>query len=334
MGRLPCFYFGMSASRNRFIVVVIAAAALFAVADLLMLSHSWVEVDPSGFIILAKTLALVTAIYGLGWIVTFRLRSDRSRLALGMKRYSESLKTLSQALALFLPLSFLDCLFMYLATATNKPLVDSNIAAIDSALGFDWLAVVQALNSSPIMASILMFAYTAIGLLMIGLLFLLALSSETDALMEFIALIAVSSAFTGFLMMAFPTAGAYAFYAPPHDAYSNFTGMGGLTHLQTLGALRSGSPFVFHINKVVGLVSFPSFHCALGIIMTYSCRRTYWLLVPVGVLVTIMIPATIPEGGHHLADAIAGILIGLASIGIVSAVSTRRRPAATLVTEG
>jgi membrane-associated phospholipid phosphatase len=318
-----CFYFRVSTSRNRFIIAVVVPAALFAAADLLMLPYSSVEVDPSGLIILAKTLALVAAIYGLGWIVTFRLRSDRSRLALGMNRYSESLKTLSQALALFLPLSFLDCLFMYLATATNKPLFDSNIAAIDGALGFDWLAVVQALNSSSIMASILMFAYSAIGLLMIGLLFLLALSSDADALMEFIALIAVSSVLTGFLMMAFPTAGAYAFYTPPHEAYSNFTGMGGLSHLQTLAALRSGSPFVFHINKVMGLVSFPSFHCALGIIMAYSCRRTYWLLAPIGVLVAIMIPATIPEGGHHLTDAIAGILIGLASIAIVYAVNKK-----------
>ncbi|SDA94002.1 PAP2 superfamily protein [Mesorhizobium qingshengii] len=276
----------------------------------------------------------MSALYAAGWVVTFRLKSDHSRLALGITRCGEAIKNLSTALALFLPLLFLNCLFMYLAAATNKPLMDSSFAYIDAALGFDWLAAVRTLNSSSIVASVLMFSYHAIGPLMIGLLFLLALSSDADALMEFIAMIAVSAVFTGSMMMAFPTAGAYAFYAPSHETYSNFTGMGGLLHLQTLTTLRSGRPFVFHIAGAMGLVSFPSFHCALGIIVAYSYRRIYWLAAVVGALVAIMIPSTIPEGGHHLTDAIAGILIGLACIAIVRAVSTKRRHATTLVTEG
>jgi len=300
-------------------------------ADSIMLWHSSVQVDPANFLLLAKAVALMAIVYSAGWIVTFRLKTDRSRPGLIIKRCGQAMKNLSQAFVLFLPLLFANCLFMYLATATNRPLMDSDFAAIDAGLGFDWVSTVRLLNSSPAAASILMYTYHVVGQLMVLILFFLALSPYSDDLMEYIAVIAVSAVFTGVLMLAFPTAGAYAFYKPSHEVYSNFTGVGGLLHLQTLNDLRSGNPFLFQMSKVTGLVSFPSFHCALGVMLVYGFRRIRWLACFVGMVIAIMIPATIPEGGHHFSDAIAGILVGFASIAIVRALSPKRRYAISLV---
>jgi membrane-associated phospholipid phosphatase len=182
-------------------------------------------------------------------------------------------------------------------------------------------------------ASILVFCYHAIGPLFFGLFVLLGFSPEPEALQELNALLAVSVGLTGVLMAAFPAAGAYAFYSPPPETFSNFTGAGGLAHLQTLTALRSGEPFSFRVTEMKGLVSFPSFHAALGIIQVYCLRRNPWLMVPVGAVVAIMIPSTIPEGGHHLIDTITGVAVAIASIVAIRVASgrrSRRTVAATL----
>ncbi|WP_292668853.1 phosphatase PAP2 family protein [Mesorhizobium sp.] len=308
-------------------LIVIAATALFGLIDLLWLPRSWVRVESSNLIDLTTAAAVISALYVAGWTVTARLRSDQSRFASGLRRGGEAIKKLAVALALFIPFLFASCLFMYLATATTGALMDARFSGIDAVLGFDWLATVNAANSSPIAASILMFCYHAVGPLMVGVFVLLAFSSDADALLEFNALLAISTIFTGALMAAFPAAGAYAFYAPPRDLFSNFTGAGGLDHLQTLAALRSGAPFSFHVTETIGLVSFPSFHAALGILIVYAVRNIRLLFVVVLTTNAVMIVATLPEGGHHLIDLIAGVAVGVLSIVAVRMSNYERRKA-------
>ena len=317
-----------SAARQ-YALMLCAVTGAFVLADLVYLPFSSVRVEPGNFIELVKAAGVVSALYFAGWIVTRRLIGDQSMIAAGIRRGGCALRNLALALAIFIPFSFASCLFMYLGSATSGALWDVQFSGIDAALGFDWLSAVRTVNSSAVAASILMFCYHAVGPLLIGIFVLLAFSPEPDALQEFNALLAVSSALTGVLMAAFPAAGAYAFYSPPPEIFSNFTGAGGLSHLQTLTALRSGEPFSFRVTEMKGLVSFPSFHAALGIIQVYCLRRNPWLMVPVGAVVGVMIPATIPEGGHHLIDTIAGVAIGMASI-VAIRVASGRRPRLTV----
>ena len=44
----------------------------------------------------------------------------------------------------------------------------------------------------------------------------------------------------------------------------------------------------------------------LGILTTYALRDTRWLFIPVLLLNATMIVSTMPVGGHHLADVLAG----------------------------
>jgi membrane-associated phospholipid phosphatase len=310
--------------------LTLAAIGVFSAADLASLPFSSVRVGPSNFIDLAVVAAVVLAIYSAGWIVTRRLIGDQSKIAAGIQRAAFAIQHMALALALFIPLSFASCLFMYLGSATSGPLMDAPLASMDAALGFDWLSAVQAANSPEIAASILKFCYHAIGPLLIGLFALLASLPKPNALYELNALLAVSAVLTGVLMVAFPAAGAYAFYTPPPETFSNFTGAGGLSHLQTLTELRSGEPFTFRAAETIGLVSFPSFHTTLGMIQVYSLRRIPWLMIPVGAVVAVMIPATIPEGGHHLVDIIAGAAVAAVSIACVRAVNAERFIAARL----
>jgi membrane-associated phospholipid phosphatase len=82
-----------------------------------------------------------------------------------------------------------------------------------------------------------------------------------------------------------------------------------------------------------GLVTFPSFHTTLGILIVYAVRDFKVLAIFVGALNAVMIVATMPEGGHHLVDVLAGAGVALASISTVRYAVRSRQYATTLVKE-
>ena len=62
------------------------------------------------------------------------------------------------------------------------------------------------------------------------------------------------------------------------------------------------------------MVQFPSFHTALALLTAYAVRDVPYLARPVLILNLIVIVATLPVGGHHLADIIGGAAITGAAI--------------------
>jgi hypothetical protein len=84
--------------------------------------------------------------------------------------------------------------------------------------------------------------------------------------------------------------------------------------LDAFNALRDGSLTNIDVSSVQGVVSFPSFHTMLGILITYALRDTRPLFIPVAAINAVMIVSTLPVGGHYLADVIAGAAISAAAI--------------------
>jgi membrane-associated phospholipid phosphatase len=65
------------------------------------------------------------------------------------------------------------------------------------------------------------------------------------------------------------------------------------------------------------LVTFPSGHTILAIIMTYALRISRYTLIPALLINGTMLVSTIPEGGHHLFDLIVGGVIAALAISFV-----------------
>jgi membrane-associated phospholipid phosphatase len=129
--------------------------------------------------------------------------------------------------------------------------------------------------------------------------------------------VAITSLLTAAGMALVPAVGAYAYFNPPPELFDNFTHHAGMWHYAELMKLRSGEPFVFLADNVRGMVTFPSFHTVLGIIIAYALRGFRWLFAPVAILNAVMIVSTLPEGGHHLVDVLAGIAIALIGLTLV-----------------
>ncbi len=86
---------------------------------------------------------------------------------------------------------------------------------------------------------------------------------------------------------------------------------------QTFNMLRNGSLSVIDLSALQGIVSFPSFHTMLGVMTVYPLRDTRWLMIPVLLVNATMIVATMPVGGHHLADVLAGAGLTIGAIFLV-----------------
>ncbi|MBV9290554.1 MAG: phosphatase PAP2 family protein [Hyphomicrobiales bacterium] len=230
------------------------------------------------------------------------------------------------AAAVVLSLCIFGTMFSYLATSPGLPLLDSRLAAMDRSLGIDWLRLVAMANSNRTVSAALVLAYRSTLPLVLATGVILALFNDRIRLAEFLAILALSSLLGEILMAFIPAAGAYAYYAPAREIFSNFTGAGGLAHLQTFSSLRHDAAPVLDFTKLVGLVSFPSFHTVWAIVTAYAFRKLRLLFWPVAVLNALVIVSTLPEGGHHFADVIAGFVLAALSIAVVRAVSESPRP--------
>jgi membrane-associated phospholipid phosphatase len=86
-------------------------------------------------------------------------------------------------------------------------------------------------------------------------------------------------------------------------------------HYDLLMAFRTGSANVidFSVPNSNCLVTFPSGHTILAIILTYALRGSCYTLIPASLINGTMLMSTIPEGGHYLFDLIvSGVIAALA----------------------
>ncbi|SFQ05702.1 PAP2 superfamily protein [Mesorhizobium sp. NFR06] len=303
----------MRSSEFRLAATIATVALAFFVADFFYFRHSSVILDLDNWFELAKVMMVLAAIFVVMRLVEWRIEKDKSWIGRLIASSAAAVRLMAANASLFVPLSFASVWFMYLASATNRPLMDQTLAALDAAIGFDWRAFLDFTNRQPLVADTLVFAYHALGR-QLPLLFILLGFAKRPRLTEFIALLAVSSALTGALMWLVPAAGAYAYFQPQPVDFSNFTARAGMWHFTELMRIRSGEPFDLFVTRAEGLVTFPSYHTALGIMIVYALRDYRWLLWSVGCLNAVMIISTLPEGGHHLIDVVAGAMVAAVSI--------------------
>lgn len=313
------YYLGTEVRRLAFLSLILTTVV--AAAVYVWLPYSNVYLDPSNVGIIAKVIALVVGLYGVVALVGYRVRDDESRPARLIRKLVGTGQTLLHLCALAIPFGLAIAVFICLASANSRPLLDGNLAALDKTFGFDWLAFLKLANSSPTLSATLVAAYHSIGLQMMVVAVWHASMHRFDRLLEYYVASAVCLTITGVVEALVPAAGAYAYFKPPASAFSNFTSQAGMWHYTTLLKLRSGEPFALNFSEAQPLVTFPSFHTSLGVLIAYSMRYFRIVFWPVLFLEVTMIISTMPEGGHHMIDLIAGAAIAALSIVVVRSVT-------------
>ncbi len=221
--------------------------------------------------------------------------------------------TLAQLIACFAVCGVLS----YLVISTNQPLADSQLAALDRALGFDWPRFIRWVQARPPVDYALWLAYHSSIVQMFMIVFLLSHWSETRV-GELSCTIIISLILTILISGALPCASAYPFFGATRPDIVPEIGV------NDLFALRDGSLRALNLTTMDGLITFPSFHVILSLLFIYVMRGMP-ILFPLGALLNIaVIVSTLTAGGHYLVDSLGALAVTAVSVALYSVFKGRK----------
>lgn len=222
--------------------------------------------------------------------------------------------------ALFLgTISIYGAMAAYATQRLGMPLRDGLYVTIDSALGFDWHAVVHWIDGMPVIADALKLAYHTIALQIILPAIVLSCCAAPAALERYLLAFSIALSITIVVAMLLPAASYIAEIDQGAFKSLTFSGATPVTHLEQL---RSQSPAVI-LSGLGGIIAFPSFHAVLAVLVPLSLhehRIAFWASVPVN---AVMFVSTLTEGAHYLCDILAGAIVALLAFHLAG-VSLRR----------
>lgn len=229
----------------------------------------------------------------------------------GWLRISDGIETITVTVFM----GFMTSLALIPMAALSGPFADAELARLDHGLGLDWLAFYASVSAHPWLMIILKRAYDSFFVDSAAIFALLCATRQHERAWQLGAANAWSLWFAFLLFPFAPAVGAVVHYGIPHSA---LLGPGSSSAL-VLHAIKGGER-VISGSLMGGLISFPSYHAAVAVLLTWGGWKTL-LRWPVAILNATMFVASAIFGGHYFVDLIAGGLVAAAAIVIAS-----RRP--------
>ncbi|WP_082503804.1 phosphatase PAP2 family protein [Methylobacterium sp. Leaf117] len=288
----------------------------FAILILGAITTLWMRV--AGLAVdLPSALPPALACAGLELLATFYLTRRPE------PRFAVTLSGLAQIIAV----SAFAGLLSYAAAATGGPLWDGTFQALDKALGLDWPAYLHTLNDHPRLGFALSLAYQSLMPQMILVVIVLGFSGRLSAVRDFVLAFMIAGLITVLLSGLMPAMAMFVHLGLRPQDFPGLNPAAAYVHLAPLSGLRDGTVRIISLAEIEGIITFPSFHAALGVLFArffWMSRITRWP----GLAVNAMLIAATPiDGGHYFVDVGAGALIAVAAIAaarILNRSATRR----------
>lgn len=230
-------------------------------------------------------------------------------LAIARYRRDPRIATTTSFCALLLAFQAAAATLSYLVVSTDAPLVDASLAAWDRALGFDWLALQAWLQAHAATRMLLLAAYHSGLLQLVFVVLFLALTGRREHLEEFMLLFIGATLLTIVVSGFFPAAGTWKFYALAGSSVD----LSSLSHFEPL---RDGRLRDIAWDQMQGLISIPSLHAAMAVLLLYAVRATRFVRAIFIALDVAMLVSTPVDGGHYLVDVLAGVLVAAVLIAL------------------
>lgn len=207
------------------------------------------------------------------------------------------------------------CVLSYLCVSINAPLIETRLIAFDRAFGFDWVAFYKWVQAHPYVKKAFQFSYASGQWQLVALPLILSLFGRREAVSEFFFLLLIGSIYLLLISTPFPATSAFIHF--------NVDDPSATATVSDFALLRNGSLQMIDIATAQGLVSIPSFHTALAVLFTYSLRRLRLLFCIAIPLNVVMILSTPTQGGHYLADVIAGLVLSVLTVQTLNRITHR-----------
>jgi membrane-associated phospholipid phosphatase len=200
----------------------------------------------------------------------------------------------------------------YLGAMADLPLRDGEMISFERQLGFDWLQAMAALDRWPAILKLLDAAYATFTSQLIATVLVLVIARRRSELDRFFITFVCATAIAVTASVVVPTVGPM----------STLAGNVEFTHLATLGratgetvlALRHGTLKIIDLDAINGIISFPSLHAAVAVIVPFTLRWNKPLFWPIAVFDGVMLISAVPSGNHYVADVLGGILVAVLAI--------------------
>jgi hypothetical protein len=200
----------------------------------------------------------------------------------------------------------------YVAASVGLPMHDAAFDAIDRALGFDWKALLTVMRRWPDFHLAMRAIYLSLTLQMTAVVLLLGFTGRLAWLRVYTLAFFLAALVTIAVSAVLPAEGVWLHYGL-HSANPAIVPVSSSSWPVFLG-LRDGTFRQVMAVGAEGIITFPSLHAALAVILIAA----FWP-VPVarwisGVLNTLMLAATPIDGSHYFIDILAGIAVGVLAI--------------------
>jgi hypothetical protein len=209
----------------------------------------------------------------------------------------------------------------YALAARAGALWDARLAAADRALGFDWPAVFDAADRAPVALWIGGLAYHSLTLQMVTCIVAMSAYAQFERLRVAVAAAILAGFVTIVVSLWTPAMGNV--FDPAH--YRRLWPSIAWLEQAMIAGLRDGTWRVLDLSQLVGIVSFPSYHATLPVILSWAQRDTpgWRWIAPVWAGVTIV--ATPLFGGHYGVDVLAGLALAPLALAIAPRLMRSRR---------
>ncbi|MBS0251382.1 MAG: phosphatase PAP2 family protein [Proteobacteria bacterium] len=284
------------------------AVALSAMLLTLLCSITDFPFPPSGFLL---RQAAVLAALAAGSV--YLTRSDYLRAAVALEA-----TMLSIAIVLIMPP--LEAIF----ASAAFPFQDKILADADASLGIDWIALAFWFRAHPELSKILSHAYASIEWQ--PLVLVLTLSwADPERLRRVITTSTLVLVATIIIFLFSPAIGPYAHFKFTAADFPSIIVPAAWIAPGITEGLRNG----IHQLHFAGLVTFPSYHAVVAVLLAYGWMAVpvlRWLFVPLNLL---MLVSCVPIGSHYVTDVIVGIAMAWGVYPLISRYYTwadRRSP--------
>ena len=233
-----------------------------------------------------------------------------SLLFYGIFGRSSQVGAMVSYLALWIATLPVTCVFTYLLASLGLSPIDSALDQCDKAVGFDWLSWYKFVNANSAVKHVLIAAYASMSLQIVFSIIYFSHIEEANRSNELWWTASIALVITTIVSGILPAMGTFEHYGVIDAKHG--------AHLHDLYGLRGGTLTGISMNHIQGIITLPSYHTVLAVLLSYiyrDQRRMLYVVLPLNLLMLISIPS---QGGHYLADMFAGGAVAALSIWIVA----------------
>ena len=213
------------------------------------------------------------------------------------------------------------------ALGWQLPFVDHILAGADHALGLDVSSFTTAVAQVPLLAKACGVAYVVSSVTVFGAVICLTLLKRSDRIAELGFIFVTTILSCSVVGIFFPAVGAFTYLNLPATVRHLLPEGSGIYYMAGLQLYRSGAETTIDFTRLVGVITFPSFHTCMALMVAYAFRaipKIFWPMVAFNLLVGISI---IIIGGHYVIDIFGGVAVFAMAAAVAAAIGKDRSSA-------